>query len=122
MLNILLFVPIGFFLPILWRKFEKRRFTIIYGFLLSLSIEIIQLLGHRITDIDDLLMNTMGTILGFYLYVLVKRILPKVSVFAIDSRNCWKWEPYFCFCFAWLSMLVFHPIVMNWLGGTVRLR
>ena len=112
MLNIMLFVPIGFFLPVLWRRFEKRRFTIVYGFLLSLSIELVQLLGHRITDIDDLLMNTTGTIIGYYLSLLVKRILPKVSVFAIDSRNFWKWEPYFCFCFAWLSMLVFHPIIM----------
>ena len=115
LLNVLLFVPIGFLLPLLWKRFEKPQLTLLCGFLLSLSIELLQLFNNRITDIDDLLMNTAGSILGYLLFVLAKKIFPKISKLSIGSANHWKWEPCFCFGFVWISMLLIQPVVASWI-------
>jgi len=116
--NILLFLPVGFLLPMLWKKFEKWRLTFFCGFFFSLSIEIIQLFNNRITDVDDLIMNTAGTMIGYLIFLSIKKRFPKISVFAIGHENHWRWEPYFCFCFAWASMLFFvHFITRAVISG-----
>lgn len=45
--NIILFIPLGVFLPSLWNKFEKFLNTILVGFSFSLIIEVLQLLNMR---------------------------------------------------------------------------
>lgn len=115
LVNMLLFIPMGFLLPALWLKFEKKRLTFPYGLFFSLSIELIQLFNNRISDIDDLIMNTAGIVLGYYLFILIKRLLPKISALTIDKTNHWKWEPYFCFLSVWLSMLFFRHYATYWL-------
>ena len=65
LLNILLFVPLGAMLPVLWNKFRTQKHTVIFGFCLSLSIELLQMLTFRATDVNDLITNTFGTFLGF---------------------------------------------------------
>lgn len=66
LLNILLFVPLGFFLPLLWEEFQSLKCTVLCGFFLSLGIEILQIFTFRLTDIDDLITNTLGTLFGFF--------------------------------------------------------
>ena len=51
--------------------------TVSIGFLFSLFIEAAQLFSFRATDIDDLLMNTMGTWLGYLLFLAINRIFPR---------------------------------------------
>lgn len=65
-LNIILFVPIGFISPLIWNRFYKAKNTILLGFVLSLFIEIMQIFTFRNTDIDDLIMNTLGTAIGYF--------------------------------------------------------
>ena len=113
MQNILLFIPFGFLLPLLWKRFEKIIPTIIFGALFSLSIEAIQIFCPRITDIDDLLMNTAGTIIGYFLFIITKRVFPKISVFSADDSNHWKGEPYLYFALAWLVMFLIEPYISN---------
>ena len=72
-LNILLFIPLGFILPLLWKEFRSRRTICLTGFLLSLGIELAQLLNYRISDVDDLIMNTLGSFLGYELLMLFCR-------------------------------------------------
>ena len=72
-LNILLFIPLGFILPLLWKEFRSRRTMCLTGFLLSLGIELAQLLNYRISDVDDLIMNTLGAFLGYELLMLLRR-------------------------------------------------
>lgn len=80
--NVVMFAVIGFMLPLLWQTFEKVGHTIIACFLSSLFIEAVQLFLPRATDIDDLLMNTLGGIIGCLAYLLVKRMSPDtVSAF-----------------------------------------
>lgn len=64
-LNIVMFVPFGFFLPVYFERYQKWNRTLVAGILMSLLIEVIQLYTFRASDIDDLLMNTIGTLIGF---------------------------------------------------------
>lgn len=76
--NILAFLPFGFFLPII--SVANRRFmnVALYSFEFSLGIELVQLSFQvGIFDVDDLIMNTIGGILGFILYWLFRRKLKR---------------------------------------------
>ena len=64
-LNVLLFIPLGAMLPVLWNKFRTRKYTILFGFGTSLTVELLQMLTFRATDINDLITNTLGAYLGF---------------------------------------------------------
>jgi glycopeptide antibiotics resistance protein len=79
--NIAIFVPLGFFLPFLFRKIESLITVLIISFLVSFIIESSQLLfklGQG--DIDDILLNTLGAIIGFYLFQIIKSISIKYVV------------------------------------------
>ncbi len=65
-LNAVMFAPFGFLLPVLWCKCRKWKVTVLAGFLLSLTIEILQMFCFRATDVDDLLMNTLGAGFGYF--------------------------------------------------------
>ena len=78
-LNIIFFMPFGFLLPTLWNKFRKFIPTVFAGFIFSLIIEVGQLFTIRATDVDDLIMNTLGTILGFILFKMLSIIFKKLS-------------------------------------------
>lgn len=69
--NIIMFMPIGFFIPLLFNISYKK--TILIGSLSSIFIEISQLFLIRGTDIDDVILNTIGVILG----VLILKLLNK---------------------------------------------
>ena len=72
--NILLLLPLGLILPILWSKFRDFRKTVFIGIVVSVAIELLQLifsylgLGYRSTDIDDLILNTLGIVIGYIIY------------------------------------------------------
>lgn len=71
LLNILLFIPLGIFLPMLWKEKYNNKFlkVLMFGFVLSLVVEVLQIFTFRLTDINDLITNTLGTIIGYLLYV-----------------------------------------------------
>lgn len=72
--NILIFVPYGFFISM---ASKNRGFfkTLFYSFVLSLGVEFFQLFTKVGSfDVDDLLLNTAGGILGFILFVICNMI------------------------------------------------
>lgn len=69
-LNIILFLPLGFFLPLLYKKYNCLSKVLLIGFLFSLSIEVIQMFGFGRTDVNDLITNTVGSGLGYGVYKL----------------------------------------------------
>lgn len=77
--NILLFLPVGLLLPLLYRKFQRLSCCIIYGSLLSLTIELLHLFNFNVTDINNLLMNVLGTMIGFGIFLLFKKLYPPVA-------------------------------------------
>ena len=77
--NILLFVPLGFLLPLFWRYFGRAKRTILFEFGVSLSIELIQIIAGGVTSVDDLLLNTAGAAVGFALAKLLLRACPRLA-------------------------------------------
>lgn len=67
--NILLFIPFGILFPVIWPTMVELKYTVLSGFSFSLLIEISQLFNNRQTDVDDLLMNTLGTLIGCLLFL-----------------------------------------------------
>ena len=72
-LNAVMFAPSGFLLPAYFERYRRWGRTLAAGFLTSLAVELIQLFTFRATDVDDLIMNTLGTLVGFLLAKLVLR-------------------------------------------------
>lgn len=79
-LNVIMTIPFGFLLPLIKNKNSKLLKTILYTFLLSLSIEILQPLinGFRSADITDLITNVLGGIIGYIMYLILKPLTIKI--------------------------------------------
>ncbi len=73
--NIIMFIPIGFFAGILSDKPRWWKGTLM-AFALSLFIETAQLFVARGTDVDDLILNTLGGLMGHGLFLLFRRYIP----------------------------------------------
>ncbi len=73
LMNVLLFLPFGFLLPVIWERFRDLLPTALAGFLLSLTIELSQLFTFRLTDVNDLIGNTLGAVLGYLLAMTLSR-------------------------------------------------
>ena len=76
--NILLFMPYGFFASY-YLKLDKKRVAFILVFIVSLSIECVQLVIGRCFDVDDILLNLVGGILGYFIYRLLELVSEKMS-------------------------------------------
>ena len=74
-LNLVLFVPLGFFLPLLYKKYQHIKNVIV------------QMFGWGATDINDLIINTAGACLGYLIYYLVSKILPINFRKRLQSEN-----------------------------------
>jgi glycopeptide antibiotics resistance protein len=78
--NTTMFIPIGIIWPIVYKELDTSIKTIAAGAGLSLFIEILQLPFYdRVSDVDDLLLNTFGFAVGYGVYRLVARIKRKRS-------------------------------------------
>ena len=102
-LNVILFVPLGIFLPLLWQQFRKCGRTVLFGFGLSLTVELLQMLTFRATDVNDLITNTVGTVLGFFL------------VNSLGNKSCaagnGKGEPFVLCILSFGVMFFLHPLL-----------
>lgn len=86
-LNVILFVPLGFFLPLLYRKYRSMKAVVLTGFLFSLAVEFFQMFNWGSSDINDLMTNTAGACVGFWGYCLLSKILPSNLTNRFQSRN-----------------------------------
>ena len=75
-LNVVMLVPLGFLVPFLWRGTRKLWKVTAIGAGLSVLVELSQLLNFRSTDVDDVLLNTLGAMIGYGLWRLYARIIP----------------------------------------------
>lgn len=73
-LNVVMFLPLGFLIPLIWQSLGKLRYILAAGCGFSVLIEVSQILSLRGTDVDDVIMNTLGAVLGFGFYKLWDRL------------------------------------------------
>ena len=85
--NVVVFMPFGFLVPVMYREQRKdvvyrghysrsMLFVLLLGFLFSLVIEFIQLVTKvGCFDVDDLLLNTSGVLLGYIIYYISKKLI-----------------------------------------------
>lgn len=73
--NVAMFIPSGIVLPVVYRQLDGFWKTVAAGALLSLCIEILQLpFAARTSDIDDLILNTLGVVIGYGIHAAVRRL------------------------------------------------
>jgi glycopeptide antibiotics resistance protein len=73
--NTAMFIPLGIVWPAVFKKLNTHRKVITAGAGVSLIIELLQLpFYNRATDIDDLILNSAGFIIGYGIYLLVQRL------------------------------------------------
>lgn len=73
--NTLMFLPLGIVWPAVFKELDTHKKAIAAGFGTSLIIEILQLPFYfRLSDIDDLILNTLGYLMGYSIYLLVKTV------------------------------------------------
>lgn len=80
--NVILFMPLGFLLPIFCSKAQRNFPALLYIIGVSLGIEIVQLLislltgiPNRVADIDDIILNTLGGEIGYLIYRFCRRYI-----------------------------------------------
>ncbi|WP_259416920.1 VanZ family protein [Bacillus toyonensis] len=112
LLNIVLFMPLGFLLPTIWPQFRKMKNTVCAGFFFSLAIELNQLLNNRITDIDDVFTNTLGAMVGYVLYTALFKMILKREEKKLDTNSSLaiKYEAVFCLVCSFVGMMfIYYP-------------
>ena len=76
--NVVIFVPFGFFMPMASR-YRSFFSTVFYSFGLSLCVETFQLLTKVGSfDVDDLILNTLGGVIGYLLFWICNKIRRKI--------------------------------------------
>lgn len=85
--NTLIFLPVGFFPNLLWRRPRWWK-GLVVGFCTSFAIEFLQLFVNRATDVDDLILNTLGAFLGGLIALLLDKLAPNLTrKFQVEVRH-----------------------------------
>lgn len=87
--NLLLLAPLGFLTPLLWPQLASLRPVAIIGGAVTLSIELTQFVigavlgvAYKAFDVDDLVLNLLGVVIGWALYRLLE--------VRMTDRNAWS--------------------------------
>lgn len=113
-LNVILFVPLGFFLPLLFRKYNSISRVALTGLLLSLAVELVQMFGRGSTDIDDLITNAVGAVLGYFIYKLLSGLARDglLDKFRAEKTNEGT-EILFFIVYSFIIMVTIQPMVIH---------
>ena len=69
--NMIIFIPYGFFISY-FLKLDKSKLIILLSLITSITIEITQFIIGRVFDVDDMLLNLLGGLLGYLMYKLLR--------------------------------------------------
>ena len=106
-LNVLLFIPLGIFVPCLWPVYRSMIKTVGLGLMTSLGIEILQIFTFRATDINDLITNAAGTLAGYLIGRMIIKMIPQ-----LDRLECRKGELYLLYGTVVMVMFFFQPFIL----------
>ncbi|NEU61000.1 VanZ family protein [Paenibacillus sp. ALJ109b] len=93
--NVMLLMPLGVYIRYFWQKRSYWKQALLSGFGLSLFFEITQITGfygyydcpYRLFDVDDLLLNTSGTVLGFFAAPIALALFPSRASIQAKSEQ-----------------------------------
>ena len=111
-LNILLFMPLGFLLPVIWSEYRNAKKMALTGLAVSVLIEILQIFTFRFTDIDDLITNTLGTVLGYGIAKMISFKLP-FKITEKEKTVPMKFGPVIIWGTVFLIGFFLKPLVSN---------
>lgn len=78
--NMILFAPFGFFTSY-YLKVDKMHLPVVLTLITSIAVEIVQMCIGRVFDVDDIILNLVGGILGFFIYDIIRVIAGKLPKF-----------------------------------------
>jgi glycopeptide antibiotics resistance protein len=81
-MNAIMLIPMGFMLPIVFKKMRKLYKTVLCVALFIVCVETVQYFIGRSADVDDLIMNTLGGMIGYAIYAVLNKIL--------SNKSWWK--------------------------------
>ncbi len=74
--NFVMLLPLGIYLPLLYKRLKSFFPVLLVSLLVSVFIEFLQLITrYRSVDIDDVLLNTIGACVGYLIYRLIKAVI-----------------------------------------------
>ena len=111
-LNILLFIPLGIFVPCLWPEYRSMMKTVGLGLMTSLGIEILQIFTFRATDINDVITNVAGTMIGYLIGRLIIKRFPQLNWLGCKER-----ELYLLYVTVGVVMFFSQPFIQSVLGN-----
>lgn len=114
-LNILLFIPLGILVPCIWSKYRMMKKMVLLGFLTSLSIEVLQIFTFRATDVNDLITNVTGTIIGYF----ISRVIIKKSP-QLDKLGSREGELYLLYGTVAAVMFFVQPLIYPFLWRLIQ--
>lgn len=116
-LNIILFIPMGFFVPAVWKNFRSFKTMFFMGLAVSLGIELLQIFTFRLTDIDDLITNTAGTVIG---YEISRKFFFPFSLKTEESKESLvRYEPVLILAVMLLISMFLKPMVSDGIWNIV---
>ena len=111
-LNVLLFIPLGIFVPCLWPEYRSMMKTVGLGLMTSLGIEILQIFTFRATDINDVITNVAGTMIGYLIGRLIIKRFPQLNWLGCKER-----ELYLLYVTVGVVMFFSQPFIQFVLGN-----
>lgn len=111
-LNVLLFIPLGIFVPCLWPEYRSMMKTVGLGLMTSLCIEILQIFTFRATDINDVITNVAGTMIGYLIGRLIIKRFPQLNWLGCKER-----ELYLLYATVVVVMFFSQPFIQSVLGN-----
>lgn len=100
--NLMMFLPFGFFTSY-YLKVEKIHLPVLLTLIASLSIETVQMSIGRVFDVDDIILNLLGGICGFFIYSIIKKISEKLPKFC---KSEWFLDILFIFLLIGLLIVI----------------
>ena len=70
--NIAMFLPLGFFLPFVTEKVNRKNIFVV-AIVVPLGVELLQMVFGRSLDVDDLICNFIGIVIGFFVGITIKQ-------------------------------------------------
>ena len=111
-LNVLLFIPLGIFVPCLCPEYRSMMKTVGLGLMTSLGIEILQIFTFRATDINDVITNVAGTMIGYLIGKLIINRFPQLNWLGCKER-----ELYLLYVTVGVVMFFSQPFIQSVLGN-----